>query len=112
MFWLYIALFGAVVGLVGFAAAYCARKKPVIKLFGSPVQTERAMDVAFLVFLILANVLRGYFFPGYWEKDIKLDLLAAVCVIAPAVLILVVGDRLILRKRFPADEGGGGIEKV
>lgn len=113
MYWLWLVLFGCGVGIAGFAAAYAARKKPEMKLFGKPVQTERVMDVVFVVFLILANMLRGLLFPKYWDKNVGLDILAAVCIIVPAVLILIFGDQLILRKRFPVnEEDAGGIEKV
>lgn len=97
-------LFGVLIGLAGLAAAYYAMKKPETKLFGKTVSTERVMDVVFLLFLFLVIFLRSFLVQGDWQRVFWKGLIATLCVVVPAVVILWLGYTLVLRPRFPKNK--------
>jgi amino acid permease len=101
MIYFWSVLFGVLVGAVCFAAAYYARRRPVMKLFGRSVQTERVMDIVVLAFLLVIIFIRYYFIPGDWQRIFWKGALATLCVLVPAALVMWLGYALILRKKYP-----------
>ena len=100
---IFSVLFGIAIGIVGLFAAYLARKRPTMKLFKKTVQTERVMDVLFLLFVFIVVFLRAYLLAGDWQRVLWKAIVAMLCSLIPAVLIIWLGYRLILQKRVPVD---------
>ncbi|MBO4848852.1 MAG: hypothetical protein J5586_06845 [Clostridia bacterium] len=109
---IFSVLFGIVIGLVGLLAAYIARKRPTMKLFKKTVQTERVMDVLFLLFVFVAVFLRAFLLAGDWQRVLWKAIVATVCALIPAVLIIWLGYRLILQKRVPVAEDPEDMDKA
>ena len=106
MLYLYSVLFGIAIGAAGFVAALIARKHPEMKLFGKYVQTERVMDVAFLLFLSAVLFVRLCFLPSAAELGLVRTILSIAIALVVAVLILWLGYRLILQKKYPEKRPG------
>lgn len=104
MIYLWSVLFGVLIGAACLAAAFVARLRPVTKLFGRPVQTERVMDVLVLIFILAVIFIRSYLIKGDWQQVLWKGIVAALCVLVPAVLVFTLGYTLFLRKTAPVKE--------
>ena len=103
MIYFWSVFFGILIGAVCLAAAYIARVRPLTKLFGKSVQTERVMDVLVLIFILAVIFIRYYFIPGDWQTVFWKGLVATLCVLVPAVIVFCLGYSLRLRKIAPVD---------
>lgn len=100
MIYLWSFLFGAAIGGVGFLAALTAKKHPETPLFGKTVETERVMDVVFLLFVAAVEVMRLVLLPSGSELGVTTSVLTTLVTAATAVVIIWLGYRLVIRKKF------------